>query len=141
MGFRLSFHEPAVNVSLPTDGSKSATYKVTVTNAGRSTGDEVVMAYFKPVKVDVPLHPVKSLFDFTRVGDVRPGSSETISFSIHPDNFLLATADGDMVRAPGDYTIVFENGAGEILTTHIKMVGKQVTVEPFPQVPSATVLV
>ena len=33
-------------------------------------GDEVVQAYFHPLNVDVEQHPIKSMFDFSRLKDV-----------------------------------------------------------------------
>lgn len=76
---------------------------------------------------------MKALFDFQRVADVPPGGKAAVSFAVGQDTILLATPDGDLVRAPGDYTLVFENGAGESLEAQLRLTGDQVVVDPFPK--------
>lgn len=51
----------------------------------------------------MPLHPVRSLFDFARVNDIGAGATATIEFTIKAKNILLATSQGDLVIAPGEY--------------------------------------
>jgi hypothetical protein len=119
--------------SLPTSGAANTSFSIVVTNTGSLQGDEVVMAYFMPIDVALPLHPRKALFDFQRLHDIAPGASTTVTFAVGPDSLLLATSDGDLVRAPGKYTIVFENGGGESLAAPLQLTGKQVVVEPFPR--------
>lgn len=122
------------------DIRESKTYTVVVSNKGPLDGDEVVMAYFHPIKVGLPQHPVKSLFDFKRV-TVAAGHQTTVSFVVTQDTIILATADGDLVRAPGDYKLTFENGVGQVLNAELQLTGNQVVVDPFPTVPSEDTIV
>ena len=130
-------HQQAA-VALNTDGSSAdATVVVAVRNTGAVTGDEVVQAYFRPVNATVspavPL-PRKQLFNFTRLRDIKPGSTAHTGFAINARSLLLANADGDLVSAPGTYELLFENGAGESLTLPLQLRGAQKTFEPFPKV-------
>jgi hypothetical protein len=52
---------------------------------------------------------------------------------VRPDSLLLATEEGDRVREPGSFTLSFEDGSGEVLTTKLEIIGARVVVEPFPQ--------
>ncbi|CAK8986211.1 4-beta-D-xylan xylohydrolase bxlB) (Beta-xylosidase bxlB) (Xylobiase bxlB), partial [Durusdinium trenchii] len=118
-------------------------------NLGPLVGDEVVMAYFHPKKVGLTMYPTKSLFDFQRVKNLQPAARITISFTItekirslgRKNSILLATPGGDLVRAPGDYVLTFENGAGEILSKDLTIHGEQVVVEPFPGKVSSEIFV
>jgi beta-glucosidase-like glycosyl hydrolase len=126
----------AAAATLRTDGSSAdLVVALTVTNRGPLVGDAVVMAYFHPMDVPLPLHPVVSLFNFTRLSDLAVGAAASASFAINTRALLLATADGDLVSAPGAYKLTFEDGAGAVLTVPLQLTGEQVTVEPFPQPP------
>eukprot|EP00435_Cladocopium_sp_Y103_P034622 s2698_g9.t1 len=133
--FSLSF-EPTLKVAQPLVLSSTATSNVTFTvvarNLGSLMGDAVIMAYFHPKQVALPLHPQKSLFDFARAKNIKAGSKAHVNFTVSQNSFLLATAEGDLVRAPGDYLLTFEDGAGEILSLQLQIQGPQVLVEPFP---------
>ena len=83
-------------------------------------------------EVDLPLMPRKSLFDFQRLSDIRPGATVEVTFTLTEETILLATADGDLVKAPGDYLLTFEDGSGEHLKTELRIPGRQRIVEPFP---------
>ena len=110
-----------------------ATYEVKVTNTGRLVGDEIVMAYFVPTAIGLKVHPARSLFDFQRAADVAPGASITLALTVTHDSVLLATAAGDLMREPGSYALLFEDGAGQQLKAQLKLPGSQVVVEPFPE--------
>eukprot|EP00928_Gymnodinium_smaydae_P020614 TRINITY_DN17970_c0_g1_i1.p1 TRINITY_DN17970_c0_g1~~TRINITY_DN17970_c0_g1_i1.p1 ORF type:complete len:371 (-),score=52.95 TRINITY_DN17970_c0_g1_i1:46-1158(-) len=135
--FKLSFQALPQHMFLPTAdvrGKQSIerTYSVKVHNAGLLMGDEVVMAYFKPLHVNLPQYPNKSLFDFRRVSDLAPGADAVVTFAVGQDSIVLANDAGDLVRAPGKYMLCFENGAGEVLETELQLTGEQVLVEAFP---------
>lgn len=142
--FRLAFAS-APTATLPlaygSDGAVLETVEVEIRNLGPLVGDEVVMAYFHPKKVGLTMYPTKSLFDFQRVKNLQPAARITISFTITENSILLATPGGDLVRAPGDYVLTFENGAGEILSKDLTIHGEQVVVEPFPGKVSSEIFV
>ena len=60
----------------------------------------------------MPLHPVRSLFDFARVNNIGAGATATIEFTITAKSILLATSQGDLVIAPGEYMSLNLNGRG-----------------------------
>ena len=126
----------AATMTLCTDGSSpDLELELVATNHGPLTGDTVVMAYFHPLSVALPLHPVKSLFNFTRLSDMAVGTTAVARFAVNTRSLLLATADGDLVSAPGTYALTFELGSGTIMTSNLQLTGKQVIVEPFPTPP------
>ena len=104
-----------------------------VSNVGARDSDEVVQAYFHPLKVAVAQHPIKSMFGFQRLRDVAAGGTTLATFAVSPTSFLLATQSGDMVQEPGDYLLTFENGAGSVLSTKIPLTGSRMVVDAFPQ--------
>lgn len=60
----------------------------------------------------MPLHPVRSLFDFARINNIGAGATATIEFTIKAKSILLATSQGDLVIAPGEYMSLNLNGRG-----------------------------
>ena len=134
-------------LTLPSGGS-NVSFTVIVQNTGKLAGDEVVMAYFSPVKVcrtllsctlvncvwqvEIDVHPIKSLFDFTRVRDLADGASESVKFTVTPQALALATEEGDLMVLPGGYVLYFENGAGEVVSVPLTVTGKPTLVEKFP---------
>ena len=128
----------AGTLSAATGSDTFMSISLTVSNAGTGetsggmTGDEVVMAYMEPQGISLATHPVKSLFDFTRVKDLQPGHSAQVSFSFTSKNFLIPNDAGDLVSSPGLYTLAFENGAGERLEAQLRLTGQEVVVEKFP---------
>jgi len=129
--FHLTLASPVKSLTLENQSS-SQTLKLVISNQGPLMGDEIIMAYFHPKKVSLPLHPVRSLFDFARVNNIGAGATATIEFTIKAKSILLATSQGDLVIAPGEYMLSFENGSGEVLTVDLQILGQQVVVEPFP---------
>ena len=125
------------NAKLATDGtSGNLTYTITVENVGAVTGDAVVMAYVVPFNVGLKQYPLKSLFDFGRLDDISPAARSTVSFTVNREALLLVSQTGDKVSTPGEYTLSFEDGAGQVLTAAVTITGKEVVVEAFPTVPS-----
>merc|ERR1712166_92164 len=118
-------------LTLATVGS-NLSFTIIVQNTGKLTGDEVVMAYFSPVDVDIDVHPIKSLFDFIRVHDLADGASESVKFTVTPQALALATEEGDLMVLPGGYMLYFENGAGEAVSVPLTVTGKPALVEKFP---------
>ncbi|MDP8999200.1 MAG: glycoside hydrolase family 3 C-terminal domain-containing protein, partial [Myxococcota bacterium] len=85
-GFGLSyttFKYSDIDASAATDGS--ATVSLTVTNAGKRKGDEIVQVYVSPPKSRVP-RPQKELKGFARVS-LGAGDSKAISMTLEPRAF------------------------------------------------------
>ena len=80
---------------------------VTVTNAGKLAGDEVVQVYLKfPA---VPGAPLIALRGFRRV-HLDAGASEKVHFELKDRDLGIVTEDGNPIVAQGDYTISIGGG-------------------------------
>jgi len=80
---------------------------VTVTNAGKVAGNEVVQLYLKfpPVKGA----PLIALRGFDRV-HLEPGASQKLHFELQNRDLSMVTDDGRPIIAGGDYTISVGGG-------------------------------
>jgi len=83
---------------------------VTVTNAGKVAGDEVVQLYLKfpPVKGA----PLLALRGFQRV-HLEPGASQQVHFELKNRDLGMVTESGNPIIAQGDYTISIGGGQPE----------------------------
>jgi beta-glucosidase len=80
---------------------------VTVTNTGKTAGDEVVQLYLKfpPVKGA----PLLALRGFQRV-HLDPGTSQKVHFELKDRDLSMVTEDGHPIIASGDYTVSIGGG-------------------------------
>jgi beta-glucosidase len=80
---------------------------VTVTNAGKLPGDEVVQLYlrFPPEKGA----PRIALRGFQRV-HLEPGANQTVHFELRPRDLVMVTENGNPIIAQGDYTLSIGGG-------------------------------
>ena len=79
----------------------------TVTNSGKTAGDEVVQLYLK--FPDVAGAPLRALRGFQRV-HLEPGASQTVEFQLKPRDLSMVTDGGDIIVAHGDYTVSIGGG-------------------------------
>jgi beta-glucosidase len=77
------------------------TAKVTVTNSGTVSGDEVVEAYVKTPQADGPIH---SLVGFERV-NIPAGVSKEVTITIDPRSISSVDEKGDRSILEGKYTL------------------------------------
>lgn len=80
---------------------------VTVTNAGKLAGDEVVQLYLKFPEVKGA--PRMALRGFERV-NLDAGASQKVHFSLKPRDMGMVTEDGNPIVARGEYTITIGGG-------------------------------
>eukprot|EP01012_Entosiphon_sulcatum_P000917 TRINITY_DN1015_c0_g1_i1.p1 TRINITY_DN1015_c0_g1~~TRINITY_DN1015_c0_g1_i1.p1 ORF type:complete len:776 (-),score=129.23 TRINITY_DN1015_c0_g1_i1:44-2350(-) len=109
------------------DLNTEATVTAIVTNTGSVAGDEVVLAFMKPLKLanNVTDPTIKQLFGYQRV-HLAAGEKTTVSFPVTAKTFKLAhLTTGDEVVHPGRYNVVLSNGVDA-------QVVKDVTLD-FPQ--------
>lgn len=95
--------------------------------AGSMVGDEVVLCFAVPLKVQRPAAqagtrlPYKRLIDFTRVRDLAPSTSANISFIVGAAALGLTDSVGDTVLYGGQHAVVATRGHGKNLTATISV--------------------
>ena len=77
------------------------TASVTVTNAGKVNGDEVVEAYLKTPQAGGPIH---SLAGFQRVA-ISAGASREVTFTLDPRTLSSVDGKGNRAILEGKYTL------------------------------------
>ncbi len=80
---------------------------VTVTNTGKSAGDEVAQLYLS--FPDVKGAPLRALRGFQRV-HLEPGKSQTVHFELKPRDLSMVTEAGEPIIAEGQYKISIGGG-------------------------------
>jgi beta-glucosidase len=80
---------------------------VTVTNAGKAGGDEVVELYLSFPKVAGA--PLKALRGFRRV-HLEPGASQEVVFQLGPRDLSMVTEAGEPVVPEGEFTVSVGGG-------------------------------
>jgi len=117
---------------------------LTLTNTGPRTGDSVLLAYFrrsgwqqggKSARGLQIMPQLRQLFDFQRLSDVEAGASAAVTFEVVPSSFAEAEeASGDWTIAPGDLTLIIEDGTGASVELAASIAGNLVVLESFPSV-------
>ena len=74
-----------------------------VRNTGQRAGDEVVQLYLSNVEASVPV-PIRQLVGFQRV-HLEPGETQTVSFTVEPEQFAIINEDGQQVIESGRFRI------------------------------------
>ena len=74
-----------------------------VENIGERAGDEVVQLYVRDVVASVAM-PKKLLKHFRRIA-LRPGESQTVSFTVTADDLQIFNAAKEWVVEPGDFEL------------------------------------
>ena len=84
-------------------GDETLTASVTVTNAGKVAGEEVVQLYIQDPVASISL-PVKELKNFKKVM-LQPGEKKTVAFEITTDDLKFYNSDLKYDWEPGDFVI------------------------------------
>ncbi len=109
--------------------------KVTVTNSGKTTGDEVVQLYLTDEKASTP-RPVRQLEGFSRI-NLKPGESKVVEFMLEPRQFSIINKKDKRIIEPGYFTIsvggkqpgfkgYLDPQFTRVLTDRIRLTGKEV---------------
>jgi beta-glucosidase len=109
--------------------------RVTVTNTGAVTGDEVVELYITDEKASTT-RPIRSLEGFTRV-TLKTGESRVVEFNLDPRQFSMINNKGKRVIEPGYFTIsvggkqpgftgYLDPKFTQAVTVRIRLTGKEV---------------
>ena len=104
-GYGLSYTSFAYsNLKLSAKSARAGepvTVEATVTNTGRSRGDEVAELYLTPSGPDAP---VRELRGFKRIS-LAPGASSTVHFILDSRDLSTVAQDGSRAVIPGSYKI------------------------------------
>jgi len=111
--------------------------RVTVTNTGKVSGDEVIELYISDEKASTP-RPVRSLEGFTRIS-LNPGESKVVEFKLDPRQFSIINNKDKRVIEPGYFTFsvggkqpgfngYLDPQFTQVLTGRIRITGKEVAL-------------
>lgn len=109
--------------------SNSISATVTVTNTGNTAGKEAVQLYLSaPMgKLDKPAEELKA---FAKTGLLKPGESQTLSFTLTPaDLASYNTAASSWIADAGKYTVRFGASSEDIRQTATFSLPKAIVVE------------
>jgi beta-glucosidase len=95
---------------------------VAVTNAGAVRGDEVVQLYVRD-EVSSVARPVKELKGFRRV-TIDPGKTETVEFSIGPEELSFLNREMRRVVEPGTFKIMVGGNSVDLVESTLNVVAK-----------------
>ena len=115
------------------------TASVTVTNTGSVAGKEVVELYLSaPHKtLDKPSEELKG---FAKTALLKPGASQTITFTIQPkDLSSFETARSAWVAENGEYTLKIGASSEDIKLSQVFTLPKEVVVETNSKAMAPTV--
>ena len=91
----------------PVNAGDSLDAAVTVTNTGKTAGDEVVQLYLK--FPEVAGAPIRALRGFQRI-HLEPGAKQRVDFHLGPRDLSMVTELGDIIVAQGKYTVSIGGG-------------------------------
>ena len=111
-------------------GTDSLTVTVDVSNTGGRAGTEVAQLYLRDDAASVT-RPVRELRGFRRV-TLQPGETQTLSFSLGPDDFALYDRDMRRVVEPGGFTVWAGGSSAATLEARFVVNGGIVVLSPAP---------
>jgi beta-glucosidase len=130
-----SFKYSGLSIPDNIKAGEKVTVKVTVTNSGKTAGDEVVELYLTDEKASTP-RPIRQLEGFRRIS-LNPGESKVVEINLEPRQFSMINDKAKRVIEPGYFTIsvggkqpgfkgYLDPEFTQVLTGRIKLTGKEV---------------
>ena len=121
-GYGLSYTTFEQEITNFSDHGDTVSFDVNVTNTGSVAGKEVVEVYFTPPYTNGGIEKASvNLVQFAKTGQLEPGTSETISFTIDKEDFAsydshaIKTANGGYVLEAGDYELSIRSDSHTVL--------------------------
>ena len=128
------------NLSFPQNvlAGEKVKISVTVTNTGKTEGDEVVQLYITDEKASTP-RPIRQLEGFSRI-NLKPGESRVVDFTLEPRQFSIINNKEKRVIEPGYFTIsvggkqpgfsgYLDPKFTQVLTGRIRLTGKELAFD------------
>ena len=116
--------------------SPFTSYSVNVTNTGKVTSDNVLLAFtsssIKPALLSAA-PPIQSLYGYDRELAVAPGETRTIFLGVNLLSLAHADTEGNMWVHPGTYTQNF--GVPSQMSHSFNLVGDSVMIKQWPKNP------
>lgn len=100
----------------------TSTVTVDVTNTGKISGSEVVQLYIRD-EVSSVTRPIKELRGFRRL-TLDPGKSETVSFTLGPDELSFLNREMHRVVEPGDFRIMVGGNSIDFIESKLNVVAR-----------------
>jgi beta-glucosidase len=100
----------------------TTTVSVDLTNISSVAGDEVAQLYIRD-EVSSVTRPVKELRGFRRI-KLEPGKTQTIQFTLGPDELSFLNRDMHRVVEPGSFKIMVGGNSADLIETELKVVGR-----------------
>ena len=93
-----------------------------VTNAGTTGGDEVVQLYIRD-EVSSITRPVKELRGFRRI-TIDPGKTQTVEFTLGPEELSFLNRDMRRVVEPGTFKIMVGGNSVDLIETTLNVIAR-----------------
>ena len=91
---------------------ESVQVSFTLTNAGKAAGEEVAQLYLRD-PVSSVVRPLKELKDFRKIS-LKPGESQTITFTIDKDKLAFYNARLEWQAEPGKFNLMVGSASDDI---------------------------
>ena len=113
-----------LHVTPPTESAPRATTNVSVdvTNTGKIGGEEVVQLYIRD-EVSSVTRPVKELRGFHRIV-LDPGKTETVKFTLGPDELSFLNREMHRVVEPGSFKIMVGGNSADLIETKLNVIAR-----------------
>jgi len=121
------------------DKIQDVTWTINITNTGKVVSDVVILGFLlSNGTIEGVTPPLKELFDFARIHDVSPGTSQVITLGLSYRVLSTIDQDGHAWLIPGKYQLQLNNEVDEQVTVVLK--GDPMLIEDFPGAPAPTKL-
>eukprot|EP00054_Salpingoeca_dolichothecata_P016810 m.99173 g.99173 ORF g.99173 m.99173 type:complete len:931 (+) comp22155_c0_seq2:48-2840(+) len=103
-------------------------YEVNVTNTGSVVSDVVVLGFLSSASPDPEQQPLKELFGFDRVSQLKPGQTVSVRFYMPPSVLAQVNQLGQHEFVPGNYAVRFGDDANGWAEAQLHLTGNKVQV-------------